>query len=265
MAARVRAGWIERAAPVEATEGDERRRRRAEEARDCGARRERAKTAARERTCVVTGLEGGAGGDAALRAVAARASSTPDIRRKLPGPRRLDAARPRRRAPGGRQTGVCARVSQAASGPSPELADEVDRCSSRTRCNFFRSSTRRGCVVAGAAKVEAAIRAGRARGADSRQRRRARTARQSSTGCSAACSANARIGVATNKSLRVASIGFGIGEVKCDTCSAQRGAGERGLPRQGRAPDPIPGGRGGVDGGCDRGRRGRRDCAKSPR
>ena len=169
------------------------------------------------RTCVVTGLEDEPA--AMLRfALSPDGVVTPDILRKLPGRgvwTRLDRA----------TVALAAKKQAFARGfrkpvkADPALADQVDRLLEQDALNFLSLVNKAGLVVAGAMKVDAAIRAGRLVGAHSCERRlarrrgKARTARQR-------CFRRTRGPGSANKSLLIGPIGFGIGEGKCDTCSA---------------------------------------------
>ena len=238
MAARVQ-GRLDRGEPAPASAGRDGRGGRVAEAEE--ARRDGAiarsttpdEECGSERTCVVTGEKGPP--EAMLRfALSGPGEVAPDIRRKLPGRgvwTRLDA---RDRASGGGQAGVFPRLSHQGRQRRADLAETVDGCSSRTRLQFLSIVNKAGLVVAGARKVEAAIAAGRivalihARDGASDGAAKLERLRADASG-------EAADAVATNKSLLFAPIGFGIGEDKCDTCSAQCGRGERGLPREGRA------------------------------
>ena len=85
-------------------------------------------------------------------------------------------------------------------------------------------------------------RRGQGRRPHPRQRRLGRRGRTSSTASCAASKARLRR-AAADQYLRLAPIGFGAGEDKCDTCSAHRGRGQRGLSREGGAFDAISDGR----------------------
>jgi len=112
-----------------------------------------------ERTCVVTGDKGPP--QAMLRfALSPEGVVTPDIRGKLPGRgvwTRLDAEVVARAAAKGFARGF-RRPVQA----SPELASQVDALLADDALQFLGIVNKSGLVVAGAAKVEAALRAGRA-------------------------------------------------------------------------------------------------------
>jgi len=112
-----------------------------------------------ERTCVVTGAKGPA--ETMLRfALSPDGVVTPDIRGKLPGRgvwTRLDA-------------GVVARAAAKAFArgfrrpvtASPDLAREIDALLAADALQFLGIVNKSGLVVAGAAKVEAALRGKRA-------------------------------------------------------------------------------------------------------
>ena len=94
---------------------------------------------------------------------------------------------------------------------------------------FLSIVNKAGLIVTGAAKVETAI-----RGGDILALIHARDGAADGT-AKLERIARARFGSRrgpdrANKSLLFKPIGFGIGEDKCDTCSAWRGRGERGVP-----------------------------------
>ena len=174
----------------------------------------------------------------------------PDLRRKLPGRgvwTRLDFATVRQAA----AKQVFSRGFRAHADAAPELAEDVDRLLERDALQFLSIVNKAGLVVTGAAKVEAAIRAGTVAalihavdgspdGASKLDRLlRGRFGEVAELG-------------PPNKSVPLGPIGFGIGKDKCDTCSAQRGRGQCGLSREGRAFEAISGGRRDADGGLDR-------------
>ena len=183
---------------------------------------------------------------------------TPDIRRSLPGRgvwTRLDAAAVRQAA----AKQVFARAFRAKAEAAPGLADDVDRLLEADALQFLSLVNKAGQIVAGASKVEAAIAAGKVVGlihasdgsADGAAKARSPAARRLGEAAAAAA----------DQYLRLAPIGFGVGEDKCDTCSAHRGRGQRGLSREGRAFDAISDGRRdafGAGGRFRRRRRGRR-------
>jgi predicted RNA-binding protein YlxR (DUF448 family) len=111
-----------------------------------------------ERTCIVTGEK--AAPDAMLRfALSPEGVVTPDIRRKLPGRgvwTRLDHAAVARAAAKGFARGFRQPVQA-----SPELAAEVDRLLEADALQFLGLVNKAGLVVAGAAKVESALKSGR--------------------------------------------------------------------------------------------------------
>lgn len=115
-----------------------------------------------ERTCAATGFKGPP--EAMLRfALSANGVVTPDVRRRLPGRGvwlRLDAATVRQAA----AKSVFARAFRAKAEAAPGLADEVDRLLEADALQFLSLVNKAGQVVAGAAKVEAAIAAGKAVG-----------------------------------------------------------------------------------------------------
>ena len=216
-------------AEPETVEGEERRSSLA------GARRDRG-AGLRERTCVVTGETGSP--ETMLRfALSPDGAVTPDIRRKLPGRgvwTRLDAAVVARAAKG------FARGFRRPVRVNPDLAREVDALLESDALQFLALVNKSGLVVAGAAKVEASVRSGRAvallharEGADDGVDKLDRLAY--GLGRS----------VATINLFELGAIEFGIGTAKCDTCRRQCGAGECGLPRQNRAPERLQGGQAG--------------------
>jgi predicted RNA-binding protein YlxR (DUF448 family) len=111
-----------------------------------------------QRTCVVTGETGDP--EAMLRfALSPEGVVTPDIRRKLPGRgvwTRLDAETVSRAAVKGFARGFRQPVQASA-----ELAREVDELLAADALQFLGLVNKAGLVVAGAAKVESAVRSGR--------------------------------------------------------------------------------------------------------
>lgn len=111
-----------------------------------------------ERTCVVSGEKGSP--EAMLRfALSGAGEVVPDIRRKLPGRgvwTRLDFATVRQAA----AKQAFSRGFGARADAAPELAEAVDRLLEGDALQFLSIVNKAGLVVAGAAKVEAAIRAG---------------------------------------------------------------------------------------------------------
>lgn len=111
-----------------------------------------------ERTCIVTGEKGSP--EAMLRfALSPDGVVTPDIRRKLPGRgvwTRLDRASVARAAAKGFARGFRQPVQA-----SPDLAGDVDRLLEDDALQFLSLVNKAGLIVAGAAKVESALRAGR--------------------------------------------------------------------------------------------------------
>jgi len=111
-----------------------------------------------ERTCVVSGEKGAP--EAMLRfALSGAGEVVPDIRRKLPGRgvwTRLDFATVRQAA--AKQAFTRGFRTRAEAGP--ELADTVDRLLETDALQFLSMVNKAGLVVAGAAKVEAAIASG---------------------------------------------------------------------------------------------------------
>jgi predicted RNA-binding protein YlxR (DUF448 family) len=111
-----------------------------------------------QRTCVVTGETGDP--ETMLRfALSPDGVVTPDIRRKLPGRgvwTRLDAETVSRAAAKGFARGFRQPVQASA-----ELAREVDELLAADALQFLGLVNKAGLVVAGAAKVESAVRSGR--------------------------------------------------------------------------------------------------------
>lgn len=111
-----------------------------------------------ERTCAATGFKGPP--EAMLRfALSGDGVVTPDVRRRLPGRGvwiRLDAAAVRQAA----AKQVFARAFRAKAEAAPGLAEEVDRLLEADALQFLSLVNKAGQIVAGAAKVEAAIAAG---------------------------------------------------------------------------------------------------------
>lgn len=111
-----------------------------------------------ERTCVVSGQKGPP--EAMLRfALSSAGDVVPDIRRKLPGRgvwTRLDFATVRQAA----AKQAFSRGFRVKVNAAPKLAEEVDRLLERDALQFLSIVNKAGLVVAGAAKVEAAIQAG---------------------------------------------------------------------------------------------------------
>ena len=112
-----------------------------------------------ERTCAATGFKGPP--EALLRfALSTDGVVTPDIRRRLPGRGvwiRLDAATVRQAA--ARQG--FARAFRAKAEAPTGLAEEIDRLLEADALQFLSLVSKAGQVVAGAAKVETAIAAGK--------------------------------------------------------------------------------------------------------
>jgi uncharacterized protein len=112
-----------------------------------------------ERTCVVTGEKGDP--EAMLRFVLSpQGVVTPDIRRKLPGRgvwTRLEAGVVARAVGKGFAKGFRQAVTASA-----ELPREVDELLAADALQFLALVNKSGLVVAGAAKVESALRSGRA-------------------------------------------------------------------------------------------------------
>ena len=111
-----------------------------------------------ERTCVVSGEKGPP--EAMLRfALSGAGDVVPDVRRKLPGRgvwTRLDFATVRQAA----AKQAFSRGFRVKVNAAPDLAEEVDRLLERDALQFLSIVNKAGLVVAGAAKVEAAIHAG---------------------------------------------------------------------------------------------------------
>jgi predicted RNA-binding protein YlxR (DUF448 family) len=111
-----------------------------------------------ERTCVVSGWKGPP--EAMLRfALSGAGEVVPDIARKLPGRgvwTRLDFATVR----GAAMKQAFSRGFHAHAAAALELAEQVDRLLERDALQFLSIVNKAGLAVTGAAKVEAAIRAG---------------------------------------------------------------------------------------------------------
>ena len=111
-----------------------------------------------ERTCVVSGEKGPP--EAMLRfALSGAGDVVPDVRRKLPGRgvwTRLDFATVRQAA----MKQAFSRGFRVHANAAPELAEDVDRLLERDALQFLSIVNKAGLIVAGAAKVEAAIAAG---------------------------------------------------------------------------------------------------------
>lgn len=111
-----------------------------------------------ERTCVVSGEKGPP--EAMLRfALSGAGEVTPDVRRKLPGRgvwTRLDAQTVRQAA----AKQAFSRGFRVKAAVPPDLAETVDSLLERDALQFLSIVNKAGLVVAGAAKVEAAIAAG---------------------------------------------------------------------------------------------------------
>ena len=111
-----------------------------------------------ERTCIVTGLEGSP--EAMLRfALSSEGVVTPDILRKLPG-RGVwtQLSRPVVRQAALKQ--AFARGFRKTVRAGAELADDVDRLLENDALQFLSLVNKAGLIVAGAMKVESAIREG---------------------------------------------------------------------------------------------------------
>ncbi len=111
-----------------------------------------------ERTCVVSGEKGTP--EAMLRfALSVAGDVVPDLRRKLPGRgvwTRLDFATVRQAA----MKQAFSRGFRTHANAAPQLAEDVDHLLERDALQFLSIVNKAGLVVTGAAKVEAAIRAG---------------------------------------------------------------------------------------------------------
>ena len=241
MDARVRAGWIEATRRPRAESELRRGRWRLNGEGQSIAQIRKAEERGSERTCIVTGEKGRRRRCCALRCRRRRrghARHPP----QAAGSRRLDAARAPRswRAPPRRARFRAAFARRPK--PRPISPRRSTRCSSGDALQFLSMVNKAGLVVAGAAKVEAAIEAGDVVGVDLRPATAPPTGPRSWS--SGAGPLGERPERRTDKSLLFEPIGFGIGEGKCDTCCAQLGRGERGLPREGRASASISGERG---------------------
>ena len=195
-----------------------------------------------ERTCIATGVKGPP--DAMLRfALAPDGAVVPDIRRKLPGRgvwTSLSAEAVRRAA----LKGAFARAFRAKANAPADLAGDVDGLLERDALQSLSIANKAGLVVAGAFKVDSAIadggvaaliqaRDGAVDGAAKREQALGRAWR--------------RAGGRPDQSLLVESIGFGIGEGKCDTCCSQIRRGDFGLPGEGGTVAPFSRGRDGSE------------------
>ena len=192
-----------------------------------------------ERTCAATGWKGPP--EAMLRfALSGDGVVTPDIRRRLPGRGvwiRLDAAAVRQAA----AKQVFARAFRAKAEAPPGLADDVDRLLEADALQFLSLVNKAGSDRDRRVQGRGGDRRGQGRRPHPRQRRlgrrgpqaRSPAARPRRRGCAGPA----------DQYLCLAPIGFGAGEDKCDTCSAHRGRGQRGLSREGGAFDAISDGR----------------------
>ena len=184
-----------------------------------------------ERTCIATGVKGPP--DAMLRfALGPEGEVVPDIRRKLPGRgvwTSLSADAVGRAV----SKGAFARAFRAKVAATADLARDVDMLLERDALQSLSMANKAGLVVAGAFKVDAAIADGGIavliQASDGSRRR----ARQTRTGAQEP--GRRRGGRRPAQSLLVPSIGFGIGEGKCDTCCSQIWRSDIGLPGAGRA------------------------------
>ena len=111
-----------------------------------------------ERTCVATGQKGAP--EAMIRfCLSPEGVVTPDLRRKLPGRGVWVLAR-RPAIEQATKKQVFARGFKAASQAPPDLADAVERLLEQEALQFLSIVNKAGLVVAGAFKVEEAIRGG---------------------------------------------------------------------------------------------------------
>ena len=169
-------------------------------------------------------------------ALAPDGAVVPDIRRKLPGRgvwTSLSAEAVRRAA----AKGAFARAFRAKANATEELAGDVDALLERDALQSLSMANKAGLVVAGAFKVDSAIARWRGRRPDPGRRRSRRRPRQTRTGAQEP--GRRRGGGRPARSLLVASIGFGVGEGKCDTCCSQIRRSDIGLPGAGRAAAPF--------------------------
>ncbi len=165
-------------------------------------------------------------------ALAPDGAVVPDIRRKLPGRgvwTSLSAEAVRRAA----SRGAFARAFRAKANAPADLAGDVDALLERDALQSLSMANKVGLVIAGAFKVNSAIADDgvavliqAADGAADGLAKRERALRSRPDDGTA---------VARTQSLLVASIGFGIGEGKCDTCCSQIRRSDIGLPGAGRA------------------------------
>ena len=175
-----------------------------------------------ERTCIVTRDGRSARGADPLRRRRRTATVVPDLRRKLPGPRRLGHGAGGRRSRGG-QARACS--------PGPSRPRSRCRRGSRTRSTprcgqdlrqALALANKAGAVVAGFAKVEAAIAEGRL-GALIHAAEAAEDGRRKLAGALRKRLRRRDIGRSGGHRAVRRGIGFGIRPVKCDTCCRRRG------------------------------------------
>ncbi len=187
-------------------------------------------------------------------------SVVPDIRRKLPGRgvwTRLSFETVKRAA----SKQAFSRAFRAKAQAPASLAEAVDALLERDALQSLSLANKAGGVVAGAFKVELGDRVRRRHGAYSGERRRARRGGQASPGPDRKTRPGGE-GRRPRRSVYVASIGFGIGEGKCDTCSTQTRRSEFGLSRKGGSFAPLSRERSGRD-NQDRARRRSGRCGRN--
>ncbi len=225
---------------------------------DFGLRsRERTDDGGSERTCIATGAKGPP--EAMLRfALGPDGAVVPDIRRKLPGRgvwTSLSAAAVRRAS----AKGAFARAFRAKAEAAGRSGGRRGRASRARRAAVAGDGQQGGTGRRRRVQGGRGDRSRRGRRPDSGLRRRGGRRGQTRTGAEGA----ARRGLRSRRpdqSLLFKSIGFGIGEGKCDTCCAQIRRGDLGLPDAGRAAAPFSRGRGGRGSQNRRRRRAGRKC-----
>jgi len=125
---------------------------------EAGEAREGRKRASPERTCIVSGVKGSP--ETMIHfALAPDGAVTPDIRRKLPGRGVWVQASAKLVAEAARKQLFSRGFKTKAVAP-PDLADSVDRLLEEDALQFLSIVNKSGALIAGAMKVEAAIRSG---------------------------------------------------------------------------------------------------------
>ena len=248
--ARVRAGWIE--APAPQASPKQRKAKAPEQRRDCSiADRELERRNGVGADLHRDGEQRRSRGDAAFRPWPRWVGCSrypPQAAR----PRGMDAVELRDGETGGREAGVLARVSR--QGGSACFARRGGRRPAGARratvaVDRQQSRPRRRRRVQG----RCGDRVRRRHGAHSGERRRAGRGGQASPSADRQTRPGGKSRRA-RRSVLVASIGFGIGEGKCDTCCSQTRCSEFGLPREGGSFAPLSRERSGRD-NQDRARR----------